>query len=418
MLQLTPAVTSGDVLGRGLDESFPGEVRANVTLLTVGRLTANAGYRYSGPFLGAIARGMDVTIDQIGVAIAVAELSGLTGPFVGRFVARIGNRRAMWMGLCGVAAGAVLAASAPNLVVFALALFVLGGSKSCYDIGLGSWIADRVAYARRSRVVGLTETSWALGLLVGVSVMGVATGLVSFRLAYAVVAVAIVVMAAVIRLRLPRDVVVEGDQIVRGGRMNNAAIVGVLAISVMAAASQCLFVSFGSWLQDSHGFTATGLAGVTFTLGILELLASLTSAHRTDRWGKERSALLGTAAMIPGALLLIVAHDQVALGLLGVLLAIVVFEFAIVSSIAIGSELVPGYAARGLAWVVSGTALGRSVAAIPATALYRRVGVVGPGWLTVGLAGASAALFAWRGLLRRAGSMPPPSAPRSRATAR
>jgi len=403
------------VLGRGLDETFGDEVRSNVTLVTVGRLTANAGYRYSGPFLGAIARGMHVTLDQIGVAIAVAELSGLTGPWIGKFVDRIGSRRAMWIGLAGVGAGAVAAASAPNLIVFAVGLFVLGASKSSYDIGLGSWIADRVAYERRSRVVGLTETSWALGLLVGVSVMGVATGLANFRLAYVIAAVAVVAMAALIRLRLPADVTVDVDAQHPKGRMNAAGTFAVLGMSLMAAASQCLFVSFGSWLQDSHGFTATALAGVTFTLGAFELGASLVSAHRTDRWGKERSALIGTALMIPGALLLIVAHGSVVVGLIGVFLAIIVFEFAIVSSIAIGSQLVPGSAATGLAWVVGGCALGRSVAAIPATALYRRDGVIGPAWLTVGLAVAATLCFATRARLRSLQPATPRLAAGSRA---
>ena len=30
-------------------------------------------------------------------------------------------------------------------------------------VGTGSWIADHVPFAQRSRVVGLNETSWALG---------------------------------------------------------------------------------------------------------------------------------------------------------------------------------------------------------------------------------------------------------------
>ena len=77
-------------------------------------------------------------------------------------------------------------------VAFAAGLFLLGWAKSVYDIGLGAWIAGHVAYERRSRVVGLTETSWALGLLVGVSLMGLITGVASPRWAYAAAAVVVV----------------------------------------------------------------------------------------------------------------------------------------------------------------------------------------------------------------------------------
>jgi predicted MFS family arabinose efflux permease len=383
------------VLGRRLDRSFAPEVRANVTAVTLGRLTGNAAYRFSGPFLGAIARGMHVTLGQIGVAVAVGETSGLLSPLTGRLVDRLAPRRAMWWGLVGVAAGASAAGSAPNLVAFAAGLFLLGWAKSVYDIGLGAWIAGHVAYERRSRVVGLTETSWALGLLVGVSLMGLITGVASPRWAYAAAAVVVVVMAGVLRHRLPEDHTAEARPVgVRIGRISRSGMVVVGGMLLLAAGAQALFVTFGSWLQDQHGFSSTTLAVVTFGLGAAELAASLTSAHRTDAWGKERSVAVGAAAMVPAALALAAAQRVLPLGLAAVVVAIVMFEFAIVSGIALASELVPGSAARGLAWVVSATTLGRALVAIPATKLYQHLGIDGPAVLTAALAAGAVVAFA------------------------
>ncbi len=383
------------MLGRRLDRSFAPEVRANVTAVTLGRLTGNAAYRFSGPFLGAIARGMHVTLGQIGVAVAVGETSGLLSPLTGRLVDRLAPRRAMWWGLVGVAAGASAAGSAPNLVAFAAGLFLLGWAKSVYDIGLGAWIAGHVAYERRSRVVGLTETSWALGLLVGVSLMGLITGVASPRWAYAAAAVVVVVMAGVLRHRLPEDHTAEARPVgVRIGRISRSGMVVVGGMLLLAAGAQALFVTFGSWLQDQHGFSSTTLAVVTFGLGAAELAASLTSAHRTDAWGKERSVAVGAAAMVPAALALAAAQRVLPLGLAAVVVAIVMFEFAIVSGIALASELVPGSAARGLAWVVSATTLGRALVAIPATKLYQHLGIDGPAVLTAALAAGAVVAFA------------------------
>lgn len=383
------------MLGRRLDRSFAPEVRANVTAVTLGRLTGNAAYRFSGPFLGAIARGMHVTLGQIGVAVAVGETSGLLSPLTGRLVDRLAPRRAMWWGLVGVAAGASAAGSAPNLVAFAAGLFLLGWAKSVYDIGLGAWIAGHVAYERRSRVVGLTETSWALGLLVGVSLMGLITGVASPRWAYAAAAVVVVVMAGVLRHRLPEDHTAEARPVgVRIGRISRSGMVVVGGMMLLAAGAQALFVTFGSWLQDQHGFSSTTLAVVTFGLGAAELAASLTSAHRTDAWGKERSVAVGAAAMVPAALALAAAQRVLPLGLAAVVVAIVMFEFAIVSGIALASELVPGSAARGLAWVVSATTLGRALVAIPATKLYQHLGIDGPAVLTAVLAAGAVVAFA------------------------
>lgn len=383
------------MLGRRLDRSFAPEVRANVTAVTLGRLTGNAAYRFSGPFLGAIARGMHVTLGQIGVAVAVGETSGLLSPLTGRLVDRLAPRRAMWWGLVGVAAGASAAGSAPNLVAFAAGLFLLGWAKSVYDIGLGAWIAGHVAYERRSRVVGLTETSWALGLLVGVSLMGLITGVASPRWAYAAAAVVVVVMAGVLRHRLPEDHTAEARPVgVRIGRISRSGMVVVGGMLLLAAGAQALFVTFGSWLQDQHGFSSTTLAVVTFGLGAAELAASLTSAHRTDAWGKERSVAVGASAMVPAALALAAAQRVLPLGLAAVVVAIVMFEFAIVSGIALASELVPGSAARGLAWVVSATTLGRALVAIPATKLYQHLGIDGPAVLTAALAAGAVVAFA------------------------
>ena len=383
------------MLGRRLDRSFAPEVRANVTAVTLGRLTGNAAYRFSGPFLGAIARGMHVTLGQIGVAVAVGETSGLLSPLTGRLVDRLAPRRAMWWGLVGVAAGASAAGSAPNLVAFAAGLFLLGWAKSVYDIGLGAWIAGHVAYERRSRVVGLTETSWALGLLVGVSLMGLITGVASPRWAYAAAAVVVVVMAGVLRHRLPEDHTAEARPVgVRIGRISRSGMVVVGGMMLLAAGAQALFVTFGSWLQDQHGFSSTTLAVVTFGLGAAELAASLTSAHRTDAWGKERSVAVGAAVMVPAALALAAAQRVLPLGLAAVVVAIVMFEFAIVSGIALASELVPGSAARGLAWVVSATTRGRALGAIPATKLYQHLGIGGPAVLTAALAAGAVVAFA------------------------
>ena len=383
------------MLGRRLDRSFAPEVRANVTAVTLGRLTGNAAYRFSGPFLGAIARGMHVTLGQIGVAVAVGETSGLLSPLTGRLVDRLAPRRAMWWGLVGVAAGASAAGSAPNLVAFAAGLFLLGWAKSVYDIGLGAWIAGHVAYERRSRVVGLTETSWALGLLVGVSLMGLITGVASPRWAYAAAAVVVVAMAGVLRHRLPEDHTAEARPVgVRIGRISRSGMVVVGGMLLLAAGAQALFVTFGSWLQDQHGFSSTTLAVVSFGLGAAELAASLTSAHRTDAWGKERSVAVGASAMVPAALALAAAQRVLPLGLAAVVVAIVMFEFAIVSGIALASELVPGSAARGLAWVVSATTLGRALVAIPATRLYQHLGIDGPAVLTAVLAAGAVVAFA------------------------
>ena len=363
------------MLGRRVGADTHPDVARHITLVTVGRLVANAAYRYSAPFLATIAGGLHLSVSALGVALAIAELTGLAAPIVGRMVERIGQRLAMGGGLFGIAAGCLVAAGASGRVVFGLGLLIVGLAKSFYDIGLGSWIAGYVPYERRGRVVGLTETSWALGLLVGVSIMGVVTDLFHWRAAFAVAAAALILVGGILTRTLaepPRRAERHdsGNAALRG-----PALVAMIGMFGLAAAAQALFVTFGSWLEDDHGFRPGYLAAVTFALGGVELAASLTAAHRTDRWGKERSVLIGSALMIPGFAALMLGHRWWPVGLAGVFVAIVAFEFAIVSGISLASGIAGGSAARGIAWMVGATALGRAVAAAPATRLLDQVGI-------------------------------------------
>ena len=74
------------MLGRWLDDSYAPEVRGNITALAGARTTSNACYRFVGPFIATIARGLDVQLADIGVAIAISELFGLASPLIGRVV--------------------------------------------------------------------------------------------------------------------------------------------------------------------------------------------------------------------------------------------------------------------------------------------------------------------------------------------
>ena len=109
----------------------------------------------------------------------------------------------------------------------------------------------------------------------------------------------------------------------------------------LMSAAQSLFITFGPWLEDEFDVDTVGLVGVTFGIGLLELTASTTSAARTDRWGKERSAILAASIMVPAGLALSVVQSSLvpSLALLGIFIA--GFEFGIVSSIPIGPTLIP-----------------------------------------------------------------------------
>jgi len=388
------------VLGGQLDGSFALQVRQNITAITVARLVANACYRFTPPFLAVIARGFKISLPEIGVAMFVSELSGLGSPFVGRFVDRLRHRNAMLIGLGGTALGTTMAAMSPSPTIFAVGITILCLTKLFFDLGLGAWIADHVPYERRSRVVGFTEVAWALGLLVGVSTMGVVTALTSWRGGYAIGAISVVVMAVIIVVRVdsePRRVHVR--EIDHVHRITGRGWIVVSAAFCIMAASQCMFVTFGAWLEDEFGYGSAGIAAVGFGLGAVELFAALNSAKRTDAWGKERSTAVGSLLMLPAAVVLAIGSTYIVIGLAALAIYLLGFEFAVVSMMPIGTQLVKNSPGTGMGWVLGGGTLGRASMSLVATSAYASHGISAPALIGGGLATVGSVLILWFGHL-------------------
>lgn len=385
---------SNVVLGRVLDDSYAPEVRRDLTAFAAARTTSNACYRFVAPFIATIARGLHVSVADIGVAIAISEMSGLASPLIGRFVDRLGARRAVAAGLGAVLTGTCLAAATQGVGMLAAALVILGLGNSTFYLGVGSWIAGHVPFERRGRVTGLIEVSWAFGLLVGVSTMGLVTQLTNWRVGYLSGAVAVAAMAIVVigRIDPPQPTLKPvGGFPVGHGKLVSRGWMVLLAGFTMTAASYALVVTFGSWLEDQFGFTPAGISGVSFLLGAGELCATLSVARFTDIWGKRRSVAAGAALMIPAGTGLALWHHDLVVGIIFLAIAAIGFEFSVVSAISLGTGLVPGAPARGLGLLIGVDTVGRAAMSVPATRLYSRYGIGWPAAIAAILAAISVA---------------------------
>ena len=152
----------------------------------------------------------------------------------------------------------------------------------------------------------------------------------------------------------------------------------VAAMFCIMCSAQNLFVTFGAWLEDEFGFGAAQLAVAGFSLGLVELVASIGSSRLTDGWGKERSIAFGALLVIPAGILLSVASGNFALGIIAVFVYFLGFEFSVVSLLPLATTLVPNSPGTGLGWVLGAGTLGRAIMAIVATQLFERFGVSGP----------------------------------------
>ncbi len=356
-----------------------GELRRSVPTITAARLTSNAGIRLWGPLLPQVASGLGVSTATAGLALSAGEFSGVLAPLIGARTDRAGKGRMMAVALVLMAVGSVAAAASGSVLLLALALVAVFCAKTTYDTAMGAWIADRVPYERRGRVVGITETSWAGSLLVVIPVLLLVAAATSWSIAVVCVAAANVVAAGAVRA-VVRDGARRAGA--RGGaRVPIRSVLGAwplfVSLALLMTASQCLFVVFSSWLADDHGASAAGVSAVSFLLGGIELVASLGTIVVTDRVGKHTAALLGTALMVPAAAVLVIGHGQLAVGIVALVVFTGAFEFALVSTLPMVTEVRPEARGTCLGVAVGLGTLGRGAATIGSTVAYDRVGVSG-----------------------------------------
>lgn len=366
------------MFNRFIDTSYAPVVRTNVNRLVWGRLISNACYRFAPPFIAVIARGLNVSVAEIGIAFTIGEFAGLLSPVIGRYVDRANRLVAMTAGMVLITASVLLAAFSTNLVMFAAAMFLMSASKVLFDTSLIVWVNDHVPYEKRGRIVGIIETSWALSLFIGVAIMGIATALISWRAGFLVGAVAMVISGALIATGLPRhDAHAPPKEFIRGKIPADAWLIFACSFLLMGA-SQCVSITFGPWFEDEFGFTSAALIAVVVALGVFELVSSIGSSRVTDVWGKEISVRRGVVLMvITGCAMSVGTHVSfIALPML--ILFIAGFEFALVSMLPLAANLVPTAGGIGLGLTVGAGTCGRAVFSSVATRLYDSVGPVGP----------------------------------------
>lgn len=381
------------MFARFIDDDTPAVVRQNFDALVWARLVSNACYRFSPPFIAVIARGLDVSVGTLGVGLMVAEFSGLLSPLVGRRIDRANRVVSMAIGMSLLSLGLIVAASSTNVAAFAAGIFLVGIAKIVFDTGLIVWVNDHVPYERRGRLVGVIETSWALGLFIGVSLMGVVTTVLSWRWGLVTGAVAMAAACAVVSARLPRREAHAPPRSSSSPTLPRGGLLVVASMFTLMAGSQCLGITFGPWFEDEFGFNGTALVCVVIAIGVIELVASSTSSRVMDVWGKDICVQRGALIMVGTACIMAVASSAPAASVPALVLYMLGFEFAVVSILPIAANIVPGASGAGLGLAVGAGTSGRAVFSAVATALYESVGPIGPAVAGALLAGTTAVLI-------------------------
>jgi predicted MFS family arabinose efflux permease len=347
-------------------------------LLVLARLVINTAHRLVYPFLPVIARGLGISLNQAGTMVSVRWAASLATPGVVHVVDHGRRpRRLIAVGLVMFVIGAVVTV-ATNVYIGALAGFALMGlAKSAYDISAQAYVSDRVPYARRSRYLGILELTWAGAFLLGAPAAGWLIERGGWELPFWVVAGLLTVALLVLPLFLNADV----DHIAGPSpalKLDTSALSLLVVMGLFTGGAELVFVVMGAWLEDAFGLSLLALGGVALILGIAELTGEGTVVAFTDRIGKRRSVAIGMVIAAVAFALMALAEDQLALGVALLAVALGGFEFTIVSSYPLASEVRPLARVKYLSLTVVSMGFGRAIGAFAGPRLFEVGGLPAP----------------------------------------
>jgi predicted MFS family arabinose efflux permease len=366
----------------GSQESTPRLV-LKIGVAAVCRLVLNTSRRFVYPFAPVLSRSLGVPLTAITSLIALGWATAILALFFGPIIDRLGYRRMMIVGLTMLALGMLAAGFLPFYVVLLGAIFLAGLGKSVFDPAVQAYISERVPYARRGMAIGFLEFSWAGSTLLGIPMVAFLIDGFGWRSPFFLLGtLALLGIAAFIVIFPSVDASVVGprtkirfkaalQQVVRYKTARGA----IAYVFLVSAANDNLFVVYGAWLEKTFGMSVVALGLGTSTIGMAELLGETMTATLADRFGLKRSVITGLSICILFYIVLPFLARTVALALIGLFLVFVVFEFMIVASLPLVTELLPDTRATMMASYLAAGGLGRVVGAL----------IGGPVWLMGGI---------------------------------
>ncbi len=377
-------------------------LRTQVLVATLSRLVINTSRRFLYPFAPALSRGLGVPLTSVTSLIALNQVTGLLSPLFGPLSDRRGYRVTMLTGLGLLAAGMLAAGLLPVYAMVAAGIFLGGLTKALYDPALQAYVGERVTYERRGLVIGLIEMSWAGAALVGIPLVGLLIDRLGWRSPFiALGALALLSMAGLAWV-IPSDSPKKTERVETGFApawqllKKSRAAIGVLLFGFfISMANDNLFVVYGAWLETGFGLGLVALGSATTVIGIAELTGETMTATLSDRLGLKRSVIIGAILSSAGYALLPIIGQTLPLALVGLFIAFITFEFTMVTTFSLVTEVLPRARATMMASFLAAASLGRVAGALTGGPFWVWGGMATTGTMTALISGVGVVCFLW-----------------------
>ena len=354
------------------------------------RLVLNTARRFAYPFAPVLSRGLGVSLSAITSLIAINQVTSLLGALIGPMSDRLGYRKMMIAGMAMLAAGMLAAAIFPIYGVVLVALLMAGLGKSIFDPAVQAWVGSRVPYRRRALAMGVMETSWSASTLIGIPLVAVLMDRFGWQSPFLVMGALGCIGAVALFFIIPDEPEPAGQHVSPAHYIGaysrliaNKPALGALGyVFFVSAANDNLFVVYGAWLEKRFdlGIVALGLG--TSLIGVAELAGEGLTAAVSDRIGLKRALFAGLSLSVLSYFALPFLDSSLAASLSGLAILFFIFEFTMVTSLTLCTELLPGLRATMMSGFFATAGIGRMLGALMGGALWQAGGILATGCLS------------------------------------
>ena len=336
------------------------------------RLLLNTARRFAYPFAPVLSRGLGVPLTAITSLIAVNQATAIVGVGFGPLADRFGYRRMMLIGMGMLSLGMLAAGFFPFYYSVMAALFLAGLGKSVFDPAIQAYVSRQISYRKRGMVIGFLETSWAASTLIGIPCVAILMNRFDWQAPFYVLGGLGLVGIVALFFLFPHDKKAKVCAVEKKALwsawpqlIENRSALGALGYAFfISVANDNLFVIYGVWLERSFQVSIVVLGIGTGVIGLAELCGEGLTVLISDRIGLRRSIFSGLVLTIVNYALIPLYGQSLSLALVGIFLVFLTFEFMIVTSMSLCTEILPAHRATMMAAFFAAAGTGRVIGAL------------------------------------------------------
>jgi MFS transporter, DHA1 family, inner membrane transport protein len=350
-------------------------LRFQIIVFSAIRMVVNTAHRMVYPFLPVFGRGLGIDLATLSLALSTRALVGVFGPFLASIADSRGRKAGMLFGMILFTSGVSLVVLHPTFPTFVLALILTSLSKYTFDPSMQAYLGDRIAYRRRGLALAVTELGWSFSFILGMPLVGFLIARAGWMAPFPLLSLLGLTSLIGLFWMLPRDHAVDAN---RPGLWQNLssvftsspALAGLLVGMFISSSNEVINLVFGVWMEDSFGLRITALGVASAVIGFSELGGETLVGVLVDRLGKVRSVGIGLVLNCLAALALPTFGTSLPGALVGLFLFYLTFEFTLVTTIPMMTEVLPGSRATLMAANVASHSFGRAIGAFLAAPIF------------------------------------------------